>query len=95
VFFDEPKNLALPMPEIRTKLETAGDGYRLTLDSDKLARDVWVSFGDIDADVSDNAFDLLPGGRVTVIVHSNADLAALRHALKVQNLAGVMAEARE
>ena len=95
VFFDEPKNLALPMPEIRTKLETAGDGYRLTLDSDKLVRDVWVSFGDIDADVSDNAFDLLPGGRVTVIVHSNADLAALRHALKVQNLAGVMAEARE
>jgi beta-mannosidase len=95
VFFDEPKNLALPMPEIRTKLETAGDGYRLTLDSDKLARDVWVSFGDIDADVSGNAFDLLPGGRVTVIVHSNADLAALRHALKVQNLAGVMAEARE
>jgi beta-mannosidase len=56
-----------------------------------LARDVWVSFGDLDADVSDNAFDMLPGQSVTLVVHSKAGLDALRQALDVQNLADVMA----
>jgi beta-mannosidase len=90
VFFDEPKNLELPSPHIRTQLAKANDGYTLTLDSDTLAREVWVSFGDIDAEVSDNAFDLLPGRRVTVKVHSNAGLDALRNALKLQDVADAM-----
>ena len=90
VFFDEPKNLALPLPGIRTQLEPAGDGYRLTLDSDKLARDVWVSFGDIDADVSDNAFDILPGQQVTLTVRSKATLDALRKGLRIEDVADAM-----
>jgi beta-mannosidase len=90
VFFDEPKNLALPLPGIRTQLEPAGDGYRLTLDSDKLARDVWISFGDIDADVSDNAFDILPGQQVTLTVRSKATLDALRKALRIEDVADAM-----
>jgi beta-mannosidase len=90
VFFDELKNLALPRPEIRTRLEATGDGYRLTLASDKLAREVWVSFGNIDAEVSDNAFDILPGRQVTLTVHGRAGLDALRKALKVEDVADAM-----
>jgi beta-mannosidase len=90
VFFDQPENLALPVPKIRMHLEASGDDYRLTLDSDKLAREVWVSFGGIDARVSDNAFDILPGQRVTVTIRSDADLDALRKALEVQDLADAM-----
>ena len=90
VFFDQPKNLALPMPKIRIQLESTGDDYRLTLDSDKLARDVWISFGDVDADVSDNAFDILPGRQVTLTVHSKATLDALRKALKVEDVVDAM-----
>ena len=93
VFFDEAKNLQLPSPQIRTQWETSADGYRLTLTAAALARDVWVSFGDLDADVSDNAFDILPGQSVTLVVHSKAGLDALRQALEVQNLADVMAGA--
>ena len=90
VFFDAAKNLALPVPRIRTRLARMNDGYTLTLESDKLAREEWVSFGDIDAEISDNAFDILPGQHVTLTIHSNTRLDALRKALKVQDVADAM-----
>lgn len=90
VFFDEAKTLALPVAQIHTSLEAGPDGYTLTLSSDTLARNVWISFGDLDAEVSDNAFDLLPGQSVTVTVHSKLALEKLKQALLVQDLAGVM-----
>jgi beta-mannosidase len=94
VFFDEAKTLALAVPQIHASLAAGADGYTLTLSSDTLARDVWVSFGDLDADVSDNSFDLLPGQSVRLTVHSKAGLEKLQHALRVQDLAGVMKPAR-
>ena len=90
VFFDQPHALALPLPHVQTRLDAAPDGYRLTLSSDVLARDVWVSFGALDAELSDNAFDLLPGQTVTLTVKSKAALDALRRSLSVQDLATVM-----
>ena len=89
VFFGAPKGLALPSPHIRAQLEPSKDGYSLTLASNALAREVWISFGDPDARISDNAFDLLPGERVAVAVHSTAGLDALRRSLRVQNLANI------
>ncbi|HKT42236.1 MAG TPA: glycoside hydrolase family 2 protein [Rhodanobacteraceae bacterium] len=90
VFFDEPKNLALPLPHIRTQLARTNGGYVLTLESGTLAREVWVSFDDTDADISDNAFDILPGQQVTLAVRSKATLDALRKTLKIGNLADAM-----
>ncbi|TAN04917.1 MAG: glycoside hydrolase family 2 protein [Rhodanobacteraceae bacterium] len=94
VFFDLPKQLLLPLPHIRTQLRADADGYALNLGTDKLARGVWVTFGALDARLSDDAFDLLPGQHVTLQVRSKASLAALRSALKVQDMAGVMAGAQ-
>ena len=91
VFFDEAKDLQLPVPNIQSKLVPTVDAYALTLTASKLARDVWVSFGDQDVALSDNALDLLPGQSVTVTVHSKLSLDALQHALRVQDLADVMA----
>jgi beta-mannosidase len=93
VFFGPPRRLELPVPHIRAQLQPGTHGYTLRLATDKLAREVWVSFGDLDARLSDNALDLLPGQHVVLQVHSNASLAALQGALRVQNLAGVMAGA--
>jgi beta-mannosidase len=90
VFFDEAKNLQLPSPRIHAQLEPSVDGYKLTLSTDSLACDVWVSFGDLDVEMSDNAFDMLPGQSVAVTVSSKASLEELLRALQVQNLAGVM-----
>ena len=91
VFFEAPKDLALPAPHIRAGLRPDADGYVLELSSDALAREVWVSFGAVDATLSDNAFDLLPGQRVSLQVRSHANLAALREALRVQDVADATA----
>jgi beta-mannosidase len=87
VFFVAAKRLALPLPHIRTQWAPSGDGYTLTLSTDRLAREVWVSFGTLDAQLSDNAFDLLPGEPVSLHVRSTAGLDALRGALHLQDLA--------
>jgi beta-mannosidase len=90
VFFALPKDLRLPRPNVRADLTPAAKGYTLTLATDALARDVWVSFGDLDARLSDNSFDLLPGEPVTLAVDSEASAEALRQALQLQDLAHAM-----
>ena len=93
VFFDAAKHLALPVPQIRSEWKADGDAFALTLSSDTLAREVWLSFGDLDTRLSDNAFDLLPGEPLTVRVHSQATFEQLRAALQVRELAGTLAGA--
>jgi len=93
VFFALPKDLRLPQAHVHAQLAPAATGYTLTLTTDALARDVWVSFGDLDAGLSDNGFDLLPGEPVTLAVDSEASAEALRQALQVQDLAHAMGTA--
>ncbi|SEI51806.1 beta-mannosidase [Frateuria terrea] len=90
VFFGAPRQLALPQPHIHAGWAPSGDGYTLTLDTDALAREVWLSFGQVDAQISDNAFDLLPGEPVSLHVRSAAGLDVLRRALRMQDLASAM-----
>ena len=56
-----------------------------------LARDVYVSFGSIDAMVSDNYFDILPGETVEITVTSNASLDELKAQMKVISLTDAFA----
>jgi len=91
VFFDVTHNLELPPPKIESTLNKTGEGYSLQLQSEKLARNVSLSFGDIDAQVSDNYFDLLPGEPVTIDLKSSATLDQLRDALKIISLTDALA----
>jgi beta-mannosidase len=58
----------------------------VTLQSPKLARSVFVSFGDLDVQTSDNYFDLLPGEPITVRLTSKATAEPIKGALKVTSL---------
>jgi beta-mannosidase len=92
VFFDVTHNLELPVsPKIESRLSKTADGYVLTLQARQLARDVQISFGDLDAQVSDNYFDLLPGEEVTVTVKSGASLEQVQSALKTISLTDAFA----
>ena len=87
IFFDVTHNLDLPvMPKIETTLNKAGEDYTITLQSSKLARSVYISFGDLDVETSDNYFDLLPGEPATVTVKSAATVDQLKSALKITSL---------
>ena len=86
LYFRKAKDLDLPDPGLRATL--SADGRDVTVSSQRLARDVWIDFGDHDARLSDDAFDLLPGESRTLQVTSPADADTLRRALQVRSLYG-------
>jgi beta-mannosidase len=87
VFFDVTHNLDLPVsPKIDTTWNISASGNTVTLQSSKLARGVYVSFGDLEVQASDNYFDLLPGEPVTLTLKSSASLDQLKQALNVLSL---------
>ncbi|MEO8727268.1 MAG: glycoside hydrolase family 2 protein [Acidobacteriaceae bacterium] len=87
VFFDTVRNLELPeKPRISTSLSAVNGGYLLTLTSPALARHVFVSFGDLDVQLSDNYVDVLPNETVTLKLKSASNSAELRGALKLMSL---------
>jgi beta-mannosidase len=77
----------LPPAPLKTELTKTGDSYRLKVSSPVLARSVYVSFGEVDAEISDNYFDLLPGQTVEVTIKSEVSEDTLRAARKVISLA--------
>ena len=89
VYFKAAKDLRWPEAGLRAALRADGKGYVLELRAAALARGVWVDFGDLDAEVSDNALTLLPGERLTLRVRSRAGLAALRKALQLRSVSAV------
>jgi beta-mannosidase len=87
ILFDVTHNLQMPVaPKIETSIAQAGKDYTITLQSGQLARNVNVSFGDLDVESSDNYFDLIPGEPVTITVKSSATIDQLRSAMKVMSL---------
>jgi beta-mannosidase len=76
----------LPPAMLKTELMKVGDSYRLKVSSPVLARSVYISFGEADAEVSDNYFDMLPGQSVEIMIKTKANEEALRKRLKVISL---------
>ncbi len=90
VFLDTMRNLDLPTkPAIETQISETAQGYKITLRSPVLARNVALSFetlGDVSIQLSDNYFDLLPGESVTVIAKTSASLDQVKRAMKITTL---------
>ena len=92
LFFDHMHSLDLPVsPKIEANLSKSDQGYALKLQSAVLARNVSVSFGDLDAKLSDDYFDLLPGEPITIQVTGNAPLEQLQNAMQVVSLTDAFA----
>jgi beta-mannosidase len=87
IFFEVTHDLELPVaPQIETTLRKAGDDYTVTVQASKLARNVYLSFGDLNVETADNYFDLLPGEPVTIHLKSSATLEQIQSALKTMSL---------
>ncbi len=87
IFFHATHDLELPVaPKIETTFNKNGEDFSVTVQSPKLARSVYLSFGDLDVQSSDNYFDLLPGEQVTLHLKSTATLDQIKGALKVTSL---------
>jgi beta-mannosidase len=87
VFFGRMQDLDLPVaPVVQSNINKSDEGYILRLQSSVLARDVSLAFGDVDVELSDNYFDLLPGEPVTVNLKSSAPLDQLKSTLSITTL---------
>jgi beta-mannosidase len=75
------------------KVETSGvnGAYRVRVTAPVFARDIYLSFGDLDVKLSDNYFDLLPGETAEISVKTNASLDAVKGQLKVISLSDAFA----
>ncbi len=79
------------------KVETTGENgsYKISVTSPVLARDVYIAFGNLDLQASDNYFDLLPGETVEIIATGKATLAEVKAQMKVISLTDAFAPATE
>jgi beta-mannosidase len=66
LYFRPVKDLALPQASVSTTVKNLGDAFAIGLSSPVLAKNLYVSFDNVDGTFSDNYFDLLPG-KPTVI----------------------------
>jgi beta-mannosidase len=90
VYFRPAKEMHWSEPGLRAQLRRDGAGYALELHADKLARGVWIDFGELDVDLADNALTLLPGESLSVRLSSKAGLATLRKALQLRSIADAL-----
>ncbi|MCV2351469.1 beta-mannosidase [Paucibacter sp. Y2R2-4] len=87
VYFKRAKDMAWPEAGLQAQLRRDKAGLVVELQAAALARAVWVDFGSLDVEVSDNALTLLPGERRLLRLKSKASHAALRRALQVRAFA--------
>jgi beta-mannosidase len=86
LYFAPTKQVNLPEAQIISELTSEAGGYRLRLSSKVLARSVYISLGDIDAKLSDNYINLIPGEAQDIRVEASAPLDQLKAKLKVISL---------
>jgi beta-mannosidase len=93
LFFVPTKDIQLPQAKVATELTPASTSgaYLLHLSSPVLTRNVYVTFGDLDAQPADNYFDLLPGQSVDLAVNSKASLEEMKSKVRVISLTDAFA----
>jgi beta-mannosidase len=80
------KQVHLLPAKIDFALTPSGNAYNLRLSSDVIARDVYLTFGDQDVQVSDNFIDLIPGEAINITVKTSASFEELKKSLTVTSL---------
>ncbi|MDZ7342355.1 MAG: glycoside hydrolase family 2 protein [candidate division KSB1 bacterium] len=86
LYFSPAKDLDLPTAEIQTRIIEASDGYIITLFSNQLAKNIYLSCDEIDGFFSDNYFDLLPGRSAQVKFNCDKKVEDFQAKLKIKTL---------
>jgi beta-mannosidase len=86
VYLAPTKQIQLKPANLRVDTTGEKGSYKVRISSAVLARDVYLSFGNLDVKVSDNYFDLLPGESTEITVTSAAALTDIKAQMKVISL---------
>jgi beta-mannosidase len=91
VYLAPTKGVHLKPAQLKIETTGAKDSYMIRIASPVLARSVYLSFGELDTQISDNYFDLLPGETAEIAVTSAVSLDTLKAQLKVISLTDAFA----
>jgi beta-mannosidase len=86
LYFLPVKGLDLPKTSIAKLINKTAKGYEITLFSDKLAKNIFLSLENADGFFSDNYFDLLPGKKVVVELQTSATIKDIDKEVNVMSL---------
>jgi beta-mannosidase len=87
IYLAPVREIRLPAAALKAEISGSNGNYLVRVTAPVLARSVFVSFGELDATLGDNYFDLLPGETAEISVRSAATLEQLRAQMKVISLA--------
>jgi beta-mannosidase len=88
LYFKSIKDVLLPEPEVEFDIQTVEGGFEITLNTDKLAKNLYMTIGDEEGFFSDNYFDLLPGQEIKVKLDSKISKEKLQEVFVIQTLGG-------
>ncbi len=88
-YFLPVKELMLIKPLINTIIENTDKGYIIKLETDYLAKNVYLSFEKNDGFFSDNYFDLIPGRKTGITFTPDAKLLQINDKLKIMSIADI------
>jgi beta-mannosidase len=91
VYIAPTKEVHLKPANLAIASTGANGNFKIRITSPVLARDVYLSLGIIDAKLSDNYFDILPGETIEITATTNATLDELKAQLKVVSLTDAFA----
>jgi beta-mannosidase len=91
VYLAPTKEIHLRPAALKVETAKASGGYKISITSPVLARDVYLSFGAVDAKLSDNYFDILPGETVDITLTTSATPDEIKSGLKVISLTDAFA----
>ena len=86
IYIAPTKEVHLKPAHLKVDVSGSKGTISVRISSQVLARDVYLSFGDLDVKVSDNFFDLLPGETAEINVTDAVSLDALKAQLQVVSL---------
>lgn len=88
LYFKPIKDVLLPKPDVKFEVNEADGGFEITLTTNKLAKNLYMTIGDEEGFFSDNYFDLIPGQSVKVKLDTKLTKEKLQEVFAIQTLDG-------
>jgi len=88
LYFKPFKDLKINKPEVKWEVTKTGEGFDITVSTDKLAKNVYLQIADEEGFFSDNYFDMLPGESVVINLKSSISEEKLKEVLTLRTLDG-------
>ena len=88
LYFKPIKDVLLPKPDVKFEINAAQDGFEISLSTDKLAKNLYMTIGDEEGFFSDNYFDLIPEQPVKIKLETKLTKEKLQEVFAIQTLDG-------